>query len=68
MKRTLTRTVRLVAVLGVVAALSFGVQQAVASSATTNSTSCTCTFPNNDECDDCCGGDGFCTTAGICLC
>ncbi len=50
MKRTLTRTLRLAVVLGVLAALSFGVQQAVASSATQNSAACHCQFPDNDAC------------------
>ena len=68
MKRTLTRAVRLAAILGIVAALGFGVQQAVASSATQDSAACDCQFPDNSPCLACCGGPGFCTTANICIC
>jgi hypothetical protein len=50
----------------ILSALAFGTHQLVAKGA---QDPCDCpTVGSWDECDDCCNGTGFCTSANRCLC
>jgi hypothetical protein len=50
----------------ILSALAFGAHQVLAKGAPDP---CDCpTVGSEDECDECCNGPGFCTTAHRCLC
>jgi hypothetical protein len=68
MRRTTKWLMRAVLAAGIVGALAFGAQQAVADRNARDACDCP-TVGSWTECDACCGNDGgFCTAGHRCLC
>jgi hypothetical protein len=53
--------------LGIATALSFGAHQALAANRLNDPCVCPTPFSMN-ECDECCGDPGFCSSVNSCIC